>query len=179
MVAPVRVATAPRREGCHGCLRTRATTPTRVTDLVGGHLVVRWPRRWPSSHAAALLLVAVALPAGSIVFGSGELAWTMFSKSETYRLAVTGVAQDGRKRPIDPRALAPLLDATAAYYLPAPGQWRHDAMGVTFRTGLPHLTALACRLGTYQRIEALLEERSHLDAAPVPTRANVRCRQWR
>jgi hypothetical protein len=141
------------------------------------HAAVRSSRHWRSIHAAALLLVAVVLPGGSLVLGSGELAWTMFSKSETYRLTFTAVARDGSTTPIDPRALSPLLDATAAHFLPAPGQWRHDPMGVTFRTGLPHLTALACRLGSYRRVEALLEERAHLDAAPVPTRASIRCPQ--
>jgi hypothetical protein len=68
-----------------------------------------------------------------------------------------------------------LLDATAAQYLPPAGQWRHDALGVTFRTGLPHLAALACRLGSHRRVEAVLEERSDLDADPVATRADVRC----
>ena len=48
-------------------------------------------------------------------------------------------------------------------------------MGVTFRTGLPQLSQLACRLGAFERVEAVLEERSDLDAVPIPTRAEVRC----
>ena len=140
----------------------------------------RWatvlPGRWPAIHLLALFFVAVGMPAGSLLIGSGELAWTMFSKSETYRLALTGVTRDGHRRPIDARALAPHVDANVAYFLPAPEEWRHEPMGVTFRTGLPYLSALACRLGGFQRVEAVLEERAHLDAVPMATRANARCR---
>lgn len=138
-------------------------------------LPVHAPGLWPSLHAVALLLVALGLPGGSLLFGSGELAWTMFAKSETYRLGLTGVAHDGERTGIDPRALSPLVSGTLRYFLPAPEQWRHEPMGVTFRTGLPHLAILACRLGGYRRIQASFEERSHLDATPVVTRADVRC----
>jgi hypothetical protein len=137
--------------------------------------VVHAPRLWPSIHALALLLVALGLPGGSLLFGSGELAWTMFAKSETYRLGLTGLAHDGRPSHIDPRALSPLVSGTLRYFLPAPEQWRHEPMGVTFRTGLPQLARLACQLGPYARIEASFEERAHLDSAPRVTRADVRC----
>jgi hypothetical protein len=130
---------------------------------------------WSSLHLLLLALLAVALPAGSLLFGSGEFAWTMFSKSETYRLALTGIAPSGARMQLDPRSLASLLNAEAAHFLPAPAQWRHDPMAVTFRTGLPYIAALACRLGPYQSIDASLEERVHLDAPPVATRVRARC----
>ncbi len=123
------------------------------------------------------MLVALGLPGGSVVLGSGELAWTMFAKSETYRLALLGIARDGRETRIDPRSLSPLVGASVRYFLPAPDAWRHEPMAVTFRTGLPYFAALACRLGSFERVEALLEERSDLDAAPLLTRAGVRCRR--
>jgi len=132
---------------------------------------------WPLLHLSVLAFLAIILPAGSLLFGNGEFAWTMFSKSETYRLAFTGIAPNGSEVEIDPRSLGPLTNPTLSYFLPEPGKWRHDPMGVTFRTGLPYLTLLACRLGPYQRIEALLEERAHLDAAPLATRAEAPCRQ--
>jgi hypothetical protein len=110
-----------------------------------------------------------------LLLGNGEFAWTMFSKSETYRLALVGVTVQGEKVEIDPRALAPLTNRAVSYFLPEPGRWRHDPVGVTFRTGLPYFASLSCRLGAFRSVEAVLEERAHLDAPAVPTRIEARC----
>ena len=46
-------------------------------------------------HAVVAFVVAIALPAWSWSDGSGWLAWTMFSGSQTYRIGVTVMDSDG------------------------------------------------------------------------------------
>ena len=101
----------------------------------------------------------------------------MFSKSETYRLSIIATQADGTQRDIDPRSLAPLVNPSLAYFLPAAGTWRHDPVGLTFRTGLPAIAGLACRVGSgAMRVDATLGERANLDAPERETRATTRCR---
>jgi hypothetical protein len=127
-------------------------------------------------HVALALFVALVLPGGSLLLGDGVFAWTMFSKSATYRLSVDGVTAEGETRSFDPRALAPWVGPALAYFLPAPGTWRHDPVGLTFRTGLANVAMLACRLGPLRGTEVRLEERSDLDAKPRTSVARARCR---
>lgn len=108
--------------------------------------------------------------------GNGVFAWTMFSKSETYRMHVVGATDGGAPRALDPRALAPFVSSSIGYFLPAPDTWRHDPVGLTFRTGLGKIAALACRMGPFSETEVTLEERADLDAAPRRTVARARCR---
>ena len=75
-------------------------------------------------HLALAAAVAVVLPGGSLLLGNGVFAWTMFSKSETYRMSVVGWTADGRAHSFDPRALTPYVNPTLAFFLPAPGAWR-------------------------------------------------------
>jgi len=127
-------------------------------------------------HAALALAVAVVLPGGSLLMGNGVFAWTMFSKSETYRMSVIGWTVDGEARVFDPRSLGPHVNRSLAYFLPAPEVWRHDPVGLTFRTGLGNIAALACRLGSLRATELTLEERANLDAEPRRSVARALCR---
>lgn len=127
-------------------------------------------------HIALALAVAVVLPGGSLLLGNGVFAWTMFSKSDTYRMKLVGWTGDGVARVFDPRALAPHVNPTLAYFLPAPGVWRHDPVGLTFRTGLGNIAALACQLGPVRATEVTLEERADLDAEPKRSVARAVCR---
>ena len=126
-------------------------------------------------HVALALAVALVLPGGSLLFGDGVFAWTMFSKSETYRMSVVGTTADGEARAFDPRSLAPWVNLSLAYFLPAPGVWRHEPVGLTFRTGLGNIAVLACRLGPLRATEVTLEERANLDAVPRRSVARARC----
>jgi len=127
-------------------------------------------------HIALAVAVAVLLPGGSLLFGNGVFAWTMFSKSDTYRMSITGWTDEGEVRSFDPRALQPFVNPSLAYFLPAAGVWRHDPVGLTFRTGLGNIAALACRLGSMRAAEVTLEERANLDAEPKRSVARARCR---
>jgi hypothetical protein len=127
-------------------------------------------------HLAAAVLVAVVLPGGSLLAGGGVFAWTMFSKSETYRITIEGIGLEGEKRAFDPRSLAPYVHVSIGHFLPAKDRLRHDPVGLTFRTGLQHIADLACRLSSLHSVEVTLEERQDLDAAPRMTVARARCR---
>jgi len=127
-------------------------------------------------HVALAVVVGLLLPGGSLLLGNGVFAWTMFSKSETYRMRVLGWDNDGAPRALDPRTLAPHVSPTIGYFLPAPDTWRHDPVGLTFRTGLGKIAELACRLGPFTTTEVTLEERANLDAEPKRSVARVRCR---
>jgi hypothetical protein len=126
-------------------------------------------------HLVVGLVVVLGLPAGSLIAGDGVFAWTMFSKSETYRLKILGVLEDGATRTFDPRGLGPFVNPSLASFLPAADTWRHDPVGLTFRTGLPTLARVACRLGPLRATELTLEERRTLDDAPRVSVARASC----
>jgi hypothetical protein len=100
----------------------------------------------------------------------------MFSKSETYRMTVLGTTRDGEVRSFDPRALAPWVNGSLAFFLPAANRFRHDPVGLTFRTGLSNIAGLACALGPLKSTEITLEERKDLDTVPRVTVARAECR---
>lgn len=122
------------------------------------------------------MVIGLILPGGSLLIGNGVFAWTMFSKSETYRMRALGWADDGVARALDPRTLAPHVSPSIGYFLPAPDVWRHDPVGLTFRTGLGKIAEIACRLGPFRTTEVTLEERANLDAEPKRSVARARCR---
>jgi hypothetical protein len=127
------------------------------------------------AHAAIALLVAVVLPLGSRLGGSGMFAWTMFSKTEMYRLRVEGTRRDGVRRDYDPAALGPYLTPNARHFLPEKDLWRHDPVALTFRTSLRSMARLACRLDDLASTELTFEERATLDAPPRLTTASATC----
>ena len=143
--------------------------------MVAGKEELRSPTAW--LHGVVAFVVCLGLPGGSLLQGSGIFAWNMFSKSETYRLAIVATFENDQEREVDPRRLGVLVNPAFASFLPPPRVWRHDPVGLTFRTGLPSIAALACRVAHgAQRVEVTLEERADLDASPRATRAGVACR---
>ena len=66
----------------------------------GSSTLLSGGRRWPATpaHTALWGLFALALPALSWLDGSGAFAWTMFSKSEAYRLEIEIVDAAGGRR---------------------------------------------------------------------------------
>jgi hypothetical protein len=133
-------------------------------------------RRRAKLHVAVAVLAGVVLPGGSLLAGEGVFAWTMFSKSETYRMTVVGTTLEGARRSFDPRDLVPHVNGTLAYFLPSGDRYRHDPVGLTFRTGLGKLAELACKMAPLRSIEITLEERKDLDAMPRVTVAHAECR---
>jgi hypothetical protein len=127
------------------------------------------------THALAALLFAVVIPAASRLSGEGRLAWTMFSKTETYRIVITGTRASGETQAIAPTALAVLADAPVSVYLAGADHTRAGVAGARIEPHLAELAALACRLGAYASVAMDLERRPSLDAPVTITRARVRC----
>lgn len=127
-------------------------------------------------HAAVALLVAVVIPAYSWRDGSGWLAWTMFSKSQTYRLAVTVTNTDGVVHLINPSELTRLTGDDLGIYLSGAEHYRHAPVGAAFRRELPMLARLACQLvprSTHARVR--LDFRATLDSHVEVTTAQASC----
>ncbi len=127
-------------------------------------------------HAAVAVLVAVLLPAYSWRDGSGWLAWSMFSKSQTFRLSLHVADKFGRTQIVNPTELAKFADAETATYLMGSEHFRQSPVGSAFVGNLPGLAGLACRtVSQPARATVTLEIRKTLDDQPVPYTATVNC----
>jgi hypothetical protein len=121
------------------------------------------------------VLIAVVLPAASWLNGTGTFAWTMFSKSASYRLQVDVIDAAGARRAVDPGALAPRAGPSAAVYFRGAHHFRHAPVGSTFRRHLAEVGALACAEPGAVSVEISLFERRTLDAEVRETAARVTC----
>jgi hypothetical protein len=129
----------------------------------------------PRFHLVVGLFATILVPAFSWIDGSGWLAWSMFSKSETYRVVVVLVDAEGHTRYANPTALASGAGTDAATFLAGSDHFRHAPVGATFRRSLPGLAALSCDRWRPFEARVTLEERRNLDA-PVRTTTSVqRC----
>jgi hypothetical protein len=122
------------------------------------------------------LFVAVIMPAYSWRDGSGWLAWTMFSKSQTYRLAVTVSDTRGVIHAINPSELTRVTGGDVQIYLAGAEHFRHAPVGGAFRRELPVLARLACQLVPQSaRADVRLDFRSTLDSPVEVTTAGASC----
>ena len=123
-------------------------------------------------HVLIGIVVVGLVPAASWFDGSGQLAWTMFSRTGQYRLVL---AADGAA--VNPTKLAaraaPGPTATA---LAGADHWRHhDVLRATLRRHLAEVVRLACRVWPAHAITGRLEERVRSDAPVRTTTVTVRC----
>ena len=127
-------------------------------------------------HAAVAVLVALVLPAYSRMEGSGSLAWTMFSRSQTFRLSVRVADKAGRTQIVNPTELARFADAETATYLMGSEHFRQSPVGSAFVGNLTGLAELACRtVPEPARATITLEIRKTLNDDPTPYTATVSC----
>ena len=127
-------------------------------------------------HAAVALLLGLILPAYSWINGSGWLAWTMFAKSETYRVTVRVLDVGGVTHGINPTDLARFMSGDAATFLSGADQFRHAPVGAALRRNLAGLAAVGCRTVPDSRhCWVSLETRANLDASVVRSRADAFC----
>lgn len=122
-------------------------------------------------------LLCVALPAASWLDGSGgSMAWTMFSKSETYRLELSVVDRFGSARVVNPTALAPMASVDLATFLSGSETWRHGPVVRGLERSIGGLARLACHLpGEPKQVRLRLETRQDLDAPVHVTHAVRSC----
>lgn len=127
-------------------------------------------------HAAIALLVSLVLPASSWLDGSGQFAWTMFSKSALYKVRIAAVDVDGRRRLVAPTGLAQNAGPSLGTYLAGAEHLRHGPVGPLLRERLDQLGHFACHVeGGTARIEIQLDEQASLEAPVLVTRAVVNC----
>lgn len=123
-------------------------------------------------HLAAGLIALVLIPLASWLDGSGQLAWTMFSRTGQYRVELFA-----NGRPINPTALAAAAapGPTSRALAGADHFRHHDVVRATLRRHLADVARLACRLSPESTITARLDERLRT-TAPVRThQVTVQC----
>jgi hypothetical protein len=148
---------AARFGACHGWMRRRSLSIPRLRLVLA-------------------VVVAVLVPSASRVFGNGSLAFTMFSRSETYRLRVTTTDARGTARRVAPTAVAAAIGGTPGDILAGTEQWRHGPFGSLLADHLGEVARFACRLGAESaRAEVVLERRQTLDAPVELVTASARC----
>jgi hypothetical protein len=123
-------------------------------------------------HLVAGIVVIALLPLASWLDGSGQLAWTMFSRTGRYRLVLTA---DGA--PMNPTevAAAAAPGPTSAALAGADQFKHHDVARATLRRHLDDVVELACRLRRGAHIAARLEERIRSDAPIRTTEISIQC----
>ncbi len=127
-------------------------------------------------HLALAVVVAVLLPLTSRLYGSGSFAFTMFSRSETYRLRVTTIDAAGTSRRVAPTALAAAVGGTPGDILAGTEQWRHGPFGTLLADHLDGIARFACRLDAgAAHTDVVLERRKTLDAPVELVAARARC----
>lgn len=131
--------------------------------------------RGEAVHGIAALVSCLILPAFSRIAGGGGLAWTMFSRSATFRLELRATDETGTVHYLHPAELAPRTEPSLAFYLRGANRFHTWPVGPTFLGRLPALAALACELGPYRAVELTLEQRSTLDAPVRRTHARTSC----
>lgn len=130
---------------------------------------------WPTLHFSMAALVCVVIPGVSWLDGSGSLAWTMYAGSASYRLRMAGYDEHARLRWISPTAMAARSAPDLQTVLSGAEGFRHGPQGITLRSRLPKLAALACEFSRARRVELTLDERRNLDAPLRTTRVVRRC----
>ena len=126
-------------------------------------------------HAAVGAFVTLILPGLSWLDGNGTFAWTMFSKSQTFRIGVLVTTSTNEQRYVSPGALAPWASPQTAQYLRSARDWLHSPVGFTFRTSLSEVAALGCNLPDAREVLVTLQERNDLDAPIRATEARWVC----
>ncbi|HEX5059626.1 MAG TPA: hypothetical protein VFV99_09720 [Kofleriaceae bacterium] len=108
------------------------------------------------THLVATIIVCVVLPLASWLDGSGQLAWTMFSRTGQFRLVI--VADGTQMNPTEIAAAA--MPGPTAIALAGSDQLKHhDVMRATARRHLDDIADLACRLRPGAQLTVRLEER--------------------
>jgi hypothetical protein len=146
--------------------------------LFGGRLrrlLTRRLSRVEVVHLVAAFVACVLVPAYSYALGEGGLAWTMFSRSDSFRLKLLATDREGNVHLLHPSELTRGAEPALRVYLQGAESFRTWPVGPTFRARLPALAKAGCESGRYRAIELALEERATLDAPVAVTRAHALC----
>lgn len=129
-------------------------------------------RSIPRVHFAVGVIVVVLIPLASWLDGSGQLAWTMFSRTGQYRLELT--ANGKALNPTEVAAFAAPGPTSTA--LAGADHFRHhDIARATLHRHLADVASLACKLKPGSTIKARLHERVRTDAEIETTEVTMQC----
>ena len=99
------------------------------------------------------------LPAGSWAQGSGQFAWTMYSRAGEFRIDLVALDGAGRAHLRNPTALAAGASPGAAMLLAGSDHWRQGPSVAALRAHLDSLADYACRELSAASVEVTLRER--------------------
>ena len=135
-----------------------------MPELVAG---ASQDRVWARVHAMLAVFACVLLPGVSWLDGSGWLAWTMYAKSEHYRLRVEAHSA-GHRRWISPTALAAHAAPDVQNALAGTEVWHHGSQGRTLERRIDAVSELACSVVGAEAVVLTLDRKGTLDG-PVQT----------
>ena len=166
----------------HGVCRDSACSSGSRSERVRGHVrrrrvrrpVTRRLSRTEILHLVVGVAVCILLPAFSYARGEGGFAWTMFSRSDSFRLSVTAVDRAGQLHLLHPVELANGVEPALRTYLRGADRFRTWPVGPTFAARLPELARLGCRNRRYASVEVTLDDVRPRRPARV-TRAHATC----
>jgi hypothetical protein len=128
------------------------------------------------AHLLLGVFVVVGLPFASSWSGVGGLAFTMFSRSGSYRLHVVTGDQAGAEHPVAATAVAARAGGTIGDVLAGSEAWRFAPFGSLIRRRLDQVAAIACTTSQQARwARVTLDERPTLDAPVHTTTATRSC----
>jgi len=128
-------------------------------------------------HLALALFFAVLLPAGSLVHGSGLLAFRMYAASPSCRLSVTAWDEQGAAWAVSPTGLAARARGELGNTLSGTDRWRHVMAPGYLSDHIDDLGRLACVAAPRAaRVAVVVERRAADDTPVITTRADRSCR---
>jgi len=128
------------------------------------------------THLVLGIVLCLILPALSWWRGTGAFAFTMFSRSGSYRLRIVTTDAAGDEHRISPTAVAARTGGSVGDLLAGSEDWRFAPFGPLLRRRLGQLAMLSCaaRPGS-KRARVVLQERRTLDAPVQVSDAAVPC----
>jgi hypothetical protein len=125
------------------------------------------------THLVATVVVVLVLPLLSWLDGSGQLAWTMFSRTGQFRLVIIA---DGKQINPTEIAAAAMPGPTGVALAGADRMKHHDVLRATARRHLGDIARLACRVHPSEQIVVTLEERVRRSEPIRTSEVSLRCK---
>jgi len=126
-------------------------------------------------HAIVGAIMLVLLPLGSLLWGSGIFAWTMYSGTGEYRIEIR-VRDERGWRSVAPTGLAEAASESAAGVLSGADHFRRGPLLDVLRSHLGELATFACRQRGGIEADVELHERKDATGPERVTRAHRECR---
>ena len=127
-------------------------------------------------HLAAGLVLLVALPIASRVFGAGYFSWTMYSGYGEYQIDIRVKDAAGRVHTVAPTALAEASSEATADLLTGADHFRRGPSLALLRDHLGDVAMLACRARGGVEADVVLHERTDESSPERATTAHATCK---